>query len=157
MKRWRALLSLGLGLCYVSTAWATSDLQSSEFVRLRHAGDEDHPVPSIVLSPREIAREEKAEWTNYFVVSRRAFNSAALYVANARGRHASVIEEPPRRGTFEVTWKTTTSSGRYFVLPKDSCAFMDELAKAAIRRDAAATKSLEGLQETKRYVECPRR
>jgi len=145
--------------CLLFAAHAGHAVDAPDYVEIRHAGDEDHPIFSLVLvtdgAAATVPRARKV--TRYYLASRRFFDAVAGHVMSEAPRYQSALKEPPGRGTFQVTWKTSKGSGRYFVLPSESCAYLATLAKGTgntARDDKGATNFLQDLGQNGRYVGC---
>jgi hypothetical protein len=128
-----------------------------DYIQIRHAGEQDHPIFTLVLVTDRNALAESPPLTHYFVVSKTFFQSIAPQVADAQGKFSQPPKEPPLRGTLDITWRIGIGSGRYIVPSSESCSYQEGLrktARSAGKDDKAARDFLRDLEQNGRYIGC---
>lgn len=151
-----ALVGLALSSSWVACAKAEGKISGS--IELRHVGDEDHPIFTIILQTEPSRAPDAAlDRIHRFLVPMGFFAAALRYVVSVAAAHPTKLVRAPRRGAFEVKWNTANGSGRYFVLSDNSCSFLESFLRVMIgasSTEKAATAAVGDVAQTGRYVGC---
>jgi hypothetical protein len=150
-----ALFAMGAVVCATGTTDRRREapLTGQEYVQIRHIGEEDKPVASlIVVSKTADIPECPPLSVHYFVLRRSALSRTLAYVTSSSTRFSD-SSGLPRLGTFDVIWRNHKRAGRYLVPSDESCSYLIGFKGIATR--GAPGRLHDALDGTLRLIDCP--